>query len=205
MGMLGQEVGTRTKLEVVKVRAGQACEGVFVCSWVCGFWTHWVVDRSLMCCGDRCPACLAAVGGRWTGLLAVRVSFAESRRVCWVEVSASAWDRFAGICAMEGVKVLTGHPVRFERRRAKSPLVVDLLSGPGVEVKEMPDWRLRDGLATLYGLPGTREGESVDEWEERAQPVALRLLEVAMTRLQLECDAPKGHAGGRGGRGPIAK
>lgn len=186
MGMLGENPVSRTKLPVLKVRGGSDAKVTIASGSVVGFCVHWLAHRSYMCGGEGCPACLADVGGRWNGVLVVRWQRGAVRRLLLLEVSASTWERFFGLCRMEGWGSLVGLEVHCTRERPKSPLVLDPLGFvEGERAAGVASWRILDAVATLYGLPSAREGESAEDWQERAQPAAHRLIELALRREML--------------------
>jgi len=118
----------RPKLAVVKVRGGQGCDLVICCRGVLGLSTHWVDGRSYVCPGEDCPACSQCWPDRWAGFLVVRVLGPKSRAPQLLELSGSAWDRLNGLLKMEGYSGVEGLVIHAERRKAKSPLVMDPVS-----------------------------------------------------------------------------
>lgn len=187
-GMVGERYEKRTRIKVLKVRAGDVFEVVGRRSEPLGYVSHWLGRENYMCAGTGCPACRAALGGRWVGALPVAlVHGAELRGPFLLELTGPAWARTDGLLRLEGVGGAVGVCFRVARRRARSGLLVDpfaeeVLAG----VKSLADWVLLDALATLFHLPRCLEGESAKEWSERASLPARCRLEAAIARLPIE-------------------
>jgi len=178
--MIGEVPVKRVRLGVLKVRSGMAAEGVIVVRQVLGFNVHWLLNRSYMCPGEGCAACFAGVGARWNGFLVVRVDLGNAQELRLLELSATGFERLAGLVRMEGWPDLAGVRFRAARSRAKGVLLVEPVardeSLAGKVVSEIRAW---EPVATLYGLPSPMEEESLALWEFRARGAAAALVAIA--------------------------
>jgi len=178
--MIGEVPVKRVRLGVLKVRSGMVAEGVIVVRQVLGFHVHWLLKRSYMCPGAQCAACFAGVGARWNGFVVVRADVGNAHELRLLELSATGFERLAGLVRMQGWPDLAGVRFRAARSRAKGVLMVEPVtrddSLAGKVVSEIRAW---EAVATLYGLPTPVEGESLAFWESRARDSAARLVAIA--------------------------
>lgn len=181
--MITEAPTKRPKLAVLKVRGGQAADLVISCDQVMGFQVHWCDGRSYVCPGEDCPACVQCWPQRWNGFLVARVIGPQTRAPVLLELSATSWDRLSGLMKLQGFETVERLIVSCQRRKPKSPLVVDPL-GYSEEtdcriIKEDAAW---SAISVLYQLPQPRPGESRSDWDDRASEAARRLIDLAMVR-----------------------
>jgi hypothetical protein len=183
--MIGERYERRTRLRVLKVKGGMVLDLVARRSEPLGHITHWVGRANYMCPGEGCPACMAAIGGRWVGVLPVRVLCGEVLRPTQLlELTGSAWARLDGLLRMDGQRELIGTRLHVSRRRDRDAILLDPdVDGDRFNVKVFPDWALLDALATLYHLPRCLEGWDAATWSEAAKEKAFARLEVAVHQM----------------------
>lgn len=173
----------RPKLAVLKIRGGQAADLVICCRGALGLATHWVEGRSYVCSGVDCPACVQCWPSRWAGFLVGRLVGPKTRAPQLLELSSSSWDRFAALLVMEGYETVEALQVHLERRKQKSPLVIEPVGvnvdGAGRLIEDLAAWA---AISVLYGLPQPSPGESVASWNSRCEPAASRLIDLAIVR-----------------------
>jgi len=186
--MIGEKYVERTRIKVLKVRAGEVFEVVARRAEPLGYVSHWVGRENHMCVGEECPACMASLGARWVGVLPVSLQTGEDLRGPFLlELTGPSWARADGLLRLEGARSAVGIRFRVSRRRARSGLVVDPTSEDAVpRVKALEDWVVLDALATLFHLPRCLEGESAEAWTHKASWPARCRLEAAIARLPLE-------------------
>ncbi len=185
--MIGEMPSSRTKITIVKVKGGMRVEVVCLAERPLGFFVHWLATRSFMCPGIDCPACFAAVGNRWVGMLPVRYSVphSEDTHVGVLELTAGTMERLRGLCQMEGIDTLAGLSCVATRRADRSSLLLEPARDGLVSAelkKVFPEWLLLDAMATLYALPSCPKGMTRSEWEVTAIPKAKQLVRVALPR-----------------------
>lgn len=181
--MFGEMPTTRCRLPVLKIRGGMRCDAVCRSSQVFGMQVHWLGNRSFVCPGSECPACVEYLGARWLGMLAVVPSLPEGQSVGThlVELSAGSFDRMTGLQRMADCKSLLGLTLEISRRHDRSGLRVEPdFDGVPSDVVELPFSVLGDAVAVLYALPAVIAGEQCAEWSQRVQPAARRLLDIAV-------------------------
>lgn len=181
--MVGGNAGpSRVRMTLLKVASGGSVKGVVLSDAVASLRVHWIGRRSYICPGVECPCCLIAES-RWVGFLVVRVAVRGGDRLFLLELTSGAFDRFVGLCKLEGWDSFYGVMFQALRERTKGPLIVEpvemLMSTGGSPIVLRGVY---DALATIYGLPGFREGEEVASWEERASAAAGRAIRLAMER-----------------------
>lgn len=183
--MVGEKFEKRTRLGVLKVSAGQRFRVQFLRDEALGFIVHWLGSTSYLCCGEKCPACFASLGGRWVGAIPCRLlAAAGSCRTVLLEFSGDSWERVAGLCRLEQFLGLQHGMWEVSRARSRSGLICDPVLPFEVDtLRIMPDWMLLDAIATLYGLPRCVEGMSVDEWEALVKPHARAKLDRAVSAI----------------------
>lgn len=181
--MIADSPSKRPKLAVLKIRGGQAADLVVCCHCVLGLITHWIDGRSYACPGEDCPACIQCWPDRWAGFLVVRCVGTKARAPMLLELSSSSWDRLAGLMKLEGYGSVQALFLHAERRKKKSPLIVDPVAeapeAAGRMVESMAVW---SAISPLYGLPQPRLDETDSMWVERCKPAARRLIELAIVR-----------------------
>lgn len=185
--MIGEMPTTRTKLPIMKVRAGVTMQVVIAAEEPVGVYTHWLGARSYICPGVDCPACYAAIGAKWLGLLPVKHAppHAEASSLFVLELSSVPYERLAGLQRLEGLSSLYDQPIEVRRRTKRSPLVIEPIEKsplPDTLKRPVPRWLVLDGLATVYGLPPCRDAMTPEEWEAVAMPRAVELLRGAVPR-----------------------
>lgn len=166
--MIGEKYECRTRLKVWKVRAGQRFRVQLMRDEPLGHIVHWLGKCSVLCPGERCPACMAGVGARWVGVMPCRLHGADGLvGTVLVEFSGDAWARTAGLLRAEGFMDNCGVVLELSRGRSRTGLVADPDCLPSEVVRvEMADWVLLDAIATLYGLPRCLEGWTSERWSE---------------------------------------
>lgn len=181
--MVGEKFEKRTRLAVFKVGPGQRFRVEFLRLEALGFIVHWLGAASYLCCGEKCPACFASLGGRWVGVMPSRLlSASNSPRVGLLEFSGDSWARCTGIAGFEGMFGVRDCHWEISRERSRSGLVADPIEPrEACKTRIMPDWMLLDSLATLYGLPRCVESMSVEDWEAMVKPHASAKLQRAVT------------------------
>jgi hypothetical protein len=169
--MIGERYEQRTRLAVLKVRVGQKFRVELLRHEALGHIVHWLGKCSVLCPGSDCPACLAATGARWVGVMPCRVlGYDGSKRVMLVEFSGDAWARLAGLLRAEGREDACGCVVELTRGRSRGGLVADPVEfGEEAVTKGMPDSVLLDALATLYGLPRCMPSWDGERWTEEVR------------------------------------
>ena len=101
--MIGEKYDSRTRLAVLKVRAGQRFRVLLLREEPLGLIVHWLGTCSVLCPGVDCPACMASTGARWVGVLPCRLHGEDgSRRTVLVEFSGDSWARLGGLLRLEG-------------------------------------------------------------------------------------------------------
>lgn len=174
----------RLRMTILKVGGGHSAQGVIVASEIASLRLHWIGKRSYVCPGEECEAC-QTVSSRWAGFVPMLVDVGPGRPkgVTLLEVTESAWLRFDGLCRMEQDRELFGMRVSVLRRRAKEALLIDPLGRGDLGTRRPIRKELvYDVLATIYQLPSLRDGESVEEWSDRASVAARHQLQVGLLR-----------------------
>lgn len=187
--MIGEMPTSRTRLAVFKIRGKQSVCCTFRSAEVASFSLHWLGRRSFICPGLDCPADEQSVGSRWSAFAAADFSFGdpERREFGLLEFTESAYERLRFMRQAEQRPDFVGLRCVASRRRDKAPLRFDLPDeGPSyvAATKSLAKMVLIDAVATLYGLPVISPGEELASWEERAMPVARRLIGRAIRAMQ---------------------
>lgn len=185
--MLGERPTSRTKLPVVKVRAGQTMACVIACDEVVCCQVHWLGTRSYMCPGVDCPACFAGVGAKFLGFVAIRFVCRPTGQLelGLLELTGPAYEKLDGLRMLEGASTLFQLPIEFARKSKRSSLSVNLWDGGAVlpkVIKLVPEWYVLDGVATLFGLPMCRPDMTGADWSSAAVPRAAQLIRGALPR-----------------------
>lgn len=184
--MIGERYEDRTRLKVVKIKGGMTCEFVSRREEPLGFITHWVAGGNYMCPGEECPACKVALGGRWVGVLPIRVLQADTLRPTQLlEFTGSSWARLLGLARMDGGGSFVGRVCQASRRRDRSALLCEPAGESDYrKVTPLPEWVLLDAIATLYGLPRCLEDMTAESWTEAARSRAMQRLVTAVGRVE---------------------
>lgn len=180
--MIGEKFEQRTRLGVLKVRAGQRFRVELLRHEALGHIVHWLGKCSVLCPGQECPACIAATGARWVGVMPCRLLGADgSKRVVLVEFSGDAWARLQGLLRMEGRESALGAVVTLTRASSRRGLVGDpVRTEEEGSTRAMPDSVLLDALATLYGLPRCLPDWDADRWTEHVRLHAVNRVKRAL-------------------------
>lgn len=183
--MIGEQYERRTRLKVLKVRGGEVYEVAARRNEPLGFITHWVGRANYMCPGERCPACMDAIGARWVGMLpVVHLQGGTRAKTVLLELTGSAWTRLDGLLRMDGGTALIGVPLRVQRRKNREALILDpSLDVEREKIREFPDWALLDAIGTLYHLPRCLEDWDAATWTAAARDVACSKLQSALDRM----------------------
>lgn len=184
--MISERPEARAMLSVLKVAGGSRLEVVICSEKVFGFASHWVVNRSYLCGGPECPACAGGLQSRWHGFYPVILFDDEGRKVRLLELPASSFDRFSGLCRMEQYSSPRGILCSVSRRKANSPLRVDPVGlADGCKLKTLDERRVWSAIGVLYGLPQVGHDESPAEWSERCRVMVCSLLSGAIRKFDI--------------------
>lgn len=177
--MIGEKYEQRTRLGVLKVRSGEKYRVILLRDEALGHIVHWLGKCSVLCPGVGCPACLAAIGARWIGVMPCRLLGADgSRRPVLVEFSGESWAMLAGLLRMEGREAALGAVCVLTRRRSRGGLIATPVPEAEEEsVRAVPDGVLLDAMATLYGLP-----RCMPEWDTQKWTDVVRMHAVARVK-----------------------
>lgn len=164
--MLGEKYVGRTRLSVLKVAAGQCFRLQLLRDEPLGYIVHWIGRAGYLCCGENCPACLAATGARWVGLMPCRLLGHDgSRRTVLLEFTGEAWARLDGLLRLEEPIERVGCVIEITRARARTGLVAVPVPEASVSrVPQLHDSILVDALATLFGLGRCLPTMNAEDW-----------------------------------------
>jgi len=178
--MISERRETRPMLSVLKIQGGQASDLVLCAEKCFGMATHWWVDRSWACGGDLCPACMAGINGRWICFYPCYSQGDPQRRIRLLELSATSYDKFNGLCRMEGFTESGGMAVHASRKKKGSPLSVTPIGEvPSSERKSLDDSSVWSAIGALYSLPAVKKLQSIASWSQDCEVIACaRLKEV---------------------------
>lgn len=186
--MIGELPTKRTRLSVLKVEPNRpyaisiACEDVFTLQ------VHWLGKRSYICPGSECSACKQSIGAKWNGLVYVAMQACGSSvvRHGLFELTEAAYYRLRDHAELQGRSIGPRLEAVIGRRSRRSPLSFQSIEAhqeAPVPNQIAPMTAIADGVATLYGLPAVKEGETVAKWAARTEQAARSMIDNQVKRL----------------------